>query len=127
MKVTPSVAIILASACTACVATPGYRFPGVGGQILDNMTNAPIAGATVNMTPFGGSGVVLFASSDANGRFEVRQGTTRFRSWPPPAAIEGWVDAHLDISADGYEAQRLTLLDLQKGKLPDIAVQLMRR
>ena len=127
MNIARVVTLLIASACAACVASPGYRFPGVRGQILDGMTNAPIMGATVNVTPFGGSSLVLSSSSDASGRFEIRLATARFRSWPPPAALEGWVDAHLDVSADGYEAQRLPLLDLTKGSLPDTAVHLTRR
>src|SRR5262249_34921623 len=61
------------TACAGCVRTPGYEFPGVKGQVLDSVTKAPIAGASVSVTPFGGSGLVLSSESDASGRFEVQQ------------------------------------------------------
>jgi hypothetical protein len=37
---------------------------------------------------------------------------------------EAWLDAGIEVSADGYEPQRLTVLDLTKGSLPDLAVYL---
>jgi hypothetical protein len=115
------------AACAGCVRTPGYQFPGVKGQVLDGMTKAPIAGAKVSVTPFGGSGLVLSSESDANGRFEVRQTRRHFYYYPPPGALEAWVDAHMDVSAAGYESQRLPLLDLSKRVLPDTSVSLTRR
>ncbi len=113
--------------CTGCVATPGYEFPGLKGQILDSTTKAPISGATVSVTPFGGSGLVLMSASDAGGRFEVQQTARHFYYWPPPSATQAWVDAHMDLSAAGYETQRVPLLDLTKRALPEAPVYLSHR
>jgi len=112
---------------TGCVAAPGYQFPGVRGQILDSATNAPIAGAIVSVTPFGGSALVLTSTSDASGRFEVNATRSHFYTYPPPPATQSWVDAHLDVSAAGYDAQRLPLLNLTKRSLPETKVSLIRR
>jgi hypothetical protein len=127
MRITHTVVLILACACAACTATPGYRFPGLKGQVLDSMTRAPVPGAMVNVRPFGGSTAALASVSDASGRFAIQQTATHHYRWPPPSALESWVDAHLEVSAGGYEAQQLPLLDLRKGSLPDTMVYLTRR
>ncbi len=110
--------------CSGCIGTPGYEMPVFRGAVLDSMTNAPIANAQVRVTPFGGSGLTWTAVSNAAGRFEVER--TRRRSLMPIPFKEGWVDAWVDVSAEGYEPQRVVMLDLTKRTLPEIMVALRR-
>jgi hypothetical protein len=118
-------ASICALLCTGCIGTPGYEMPVFKGAVLDGMTNAPIPNAQVRVTPFGGSGLTWAAVSNAAGRFEVER--SRRSSFMPIPFKEGWVDAWVDVSAEGYEPQRVVMLDLTKRILPDIMVALTRR
>jgi carboxypeptidase family protein len=111
--------------CAGCVATPGYEMPTFKGAVLDSMTNAPIANAQVLVTPFGGSGLAWSAVSDASGRFEVAK--PRRYSLKHVPFDQAWIDARIDVSANGYEPRRVVMLDLTKRYLPDIIVPLMPR
>jgi len=128
MKTLDGLALLSLLACAGCGSTPGYEFPGIKGQVVDAMTQAPIPGARIDLAPFGGSGLVLMSASDANGRFEIQQPVKHFSlSLTSASATQAWVDAHMDVSADGYETQHLAVLDLTKRNLPDMAVSLSRR
>jgi len=111
--------------CTGCIGTPGYEMPVFKGSVMDGMTNAPIPNAQVRVTPFGGSGLTWTAVSNAAGRFEVAR--SRRSSFMPIPFKEGWVDAWVDVSAEGYDPQRVVMLDLTKRYLPDIMVALVRQ
>jgi hypothetical protein len=127
MKTLHWIALVCLPACTACVGSPGYEFPGLKGQVLDSMTKAPIAGATVSVTPFGGSGLRLTSASDPAGRFEVQRTTNHLGWYSGIPLTRAWTDAHIDVSADGYQPQRSALLDLTKRTLPDVPVYLTHR
>jgi hypothetical protein len=115
-------------ACTACVGTPGYEFPGLKGEVLDSTTMAPIPSASVSVTPFGGSGLTLSSVSDAAGRYEIGQ-TKRHFSWSftPAYFTQAWVDAKVNVTAQGYAPQQVPLLDIPKRPLPDMPVYLVRQ
>ena len=93
---------------------------------MDSVTKAPIPNAQVSIAPFRAAAMPSTAISDSAGHFELAKTRTHI-SLLPISFDEAWIDARIEVSADGYETRRLVLLDLTGRTSPEIPVYLKHR
>jgi hypothetical protein len=112
--------------CTGCASFLGYDSPGFKGEILDSDTKAPIPNARVSVAPFWDPALMSTAISDSAGRFALTKAKTNI-SLIPISFDQAWIDARIEVSADGYETKQLVFLDLTGRPSPEIPVYLKHR
>jgi hypothetical protein len=126
MKMLCSVVLICVLSCAGCASVPGYDTPRFKGEVLDSVTKAPIPNAQVSVAPYWDPESTSKATSDAAGRFDIAKATLHI-SLSPISFDRAWIDARIEVSAEGYETKQVVLLDLPGRDSPEIPIYLKHR